>query len=88
VAESVLSLSGVLGDGTAISQTVPISKDGSVPLYVNLYNNGGLLEGWIILAGGNVTGNVTWIRPSIAGLASSLPAFDTEVQVTGTTSYN
>ena len=48
VVNGLLSLSGALGDTAAISQTVPISKDGNVPIYVNLYNNNGLLEGWII----------------------------------------
>ena len=84
VVSSVLSLSGVLGDTTAFSKTVPISKDGNVPLYVNLYNNGGLLEGWINLARGSATGNLTWICPG-----SGLPVvgeFSTVVQVAGTTS--
>jgi hypothetical protein len=82
ISNSVVSLSGVLGDATAITQTVPISKDGNVPVYVNLYNNGGLLEGWLNLAGSGVVGNLRWIYPgsgpSLAG------AFNTVVQVTGT----
>jgi hypothetical protein len=84
VGNSVLSLSGTLGDTVAISQTVPISKDGNVPLFVSLYNNGGLLEGWINLAGGVVTGNLTWIRPSGVLAPAGYPqGFDTVVQVTG-----
>jgi hypothetical protein len=51
VVNGVLSLSGALGDTVAISQSVPISKDGYVPLYVSLYKNSGLVEGWINLAG-------------------------------------
>ncbi|MGD0413228.1 MAG: hypothetical protein ABSC18_16170 [Verrucomicrobiota bacterium] len=86
VLNSVLSLSGALGDAAAISQTVPISKDGNAPLYVNLYTNGGLLEGWINLAGSAPTGNLTWIRPGGVLLPAGFPAgFDTVVQVTGTT---
>jgi hypothetical protein len=84
VANSVLSLSGALGDTAAMSQTVPISKDGNVPLFVNLYTNGGLLEGWVNLAGGAATGNLTWIRPSGVLLPAGFPqGFDTVVQVTG-----
>jgi hypothetical protein len=80
---SVLALAGVLGDGTAISANVPISKNGNVPLYVNLYNNGGLLEGWINLAGGATSGQLTWICPGIGiPLAGG---FSTSVQVTDTT---
>jgi len=82
VVNSVLSLSGALGDTVAIAQTVPISKDGNVPLYVSLYNNSGLLEGWINLAGGGVTGNLTWIRPSGVNQPGGFPeGFDTIVQV-------
>ena len=89
VVNGVLSLSGVLGDTVAISQTVPISKDGYVPLYVNLYKNSGLVEGWINLAGGVVTGNLAWIRPSGVVLPVGFPqGFDTVVQVTGATSGN
>jgi hypothetical protein len=84
IVNGVLSLAGVLGDKTAISQTVPISQNGNAPIYVNLYNNNGLLEGWLNLAGGNVTGNLTWICPS-TGLSLE-GGFDTVVQVTGTAS--
>jgi hypothetical protein len=84
VVNGVLSLSGALGDTSAIAQTVPISKDGNVPLYANLYTNGGLVEGWINLAGGSVTGNLTWIRPGGVLLPPGFPqGFDTGVQVTG-----
>jgi len=86
VVNGVLSLSGALGDTAAISQTVPISKDGNVPLCVNLYNNSGLLEGWINLAGGVGTGNLTWIRPGGVLLPAGFPqGFNTVVQVAGAT---
>ncbi len=85
VVNGVLSLAGVLGDGTAISANVPISKNGNVPIYVNLYHNGGLLEGWINLAESGANGNLTWIFPG-SGLALT-GGFNTAVQVTGTTAY-
>jgi hypothetical protein len=84
IVNGVLSLAGVLGDNTAVSQTVPISQNGNAPIYVNLYNNNGLLEGWINLAGSNVTGNLTWVCPG-TGL-SLAGGFNTVVQVTGTAS--
>jgi len=85
VANSVLSLSGQLGDTWVISQTVPISMNGNVPLYIDLYNNLGLLEGWINVAGATPTGNLTWIRPSGINLPPGFPqGFDTVVEVTGT----
>ena len=86
VVNSVLSLSGLLGDASPFSQTVPISKDGNVPLCVNLYTNGGLLEGWINLAGGTPAGNLTWIRPAGVALPPGFPqGFGTMVEVTGAT---
>jgi len=84
VSNGVLSLAGTLGDTTAFSQTVPISIYGNVPLYMNLYNSGGLLEGWINLAGSTPVGNLTWICPGGALAPADFPqGFDTAVQVGG-----
>ena len=44
-----VSLIGQLGDGTAISQSVPVSEDGYIPLYVSLYSRQGSLLGWLAL---------------------------------------
>jgi hypothetical protein len=86
MANSILSLSGVLGDTATFSQTVQISKDGNVPIYINLYTNGGVLEGWINLDSGSPIGNLTWIRPSGVLKPTGFPqGFDTLVQVSGTT---
>jgi hypothetical protein len=85
VVKGVLTLAGTLGDASTISQIVPISQNGEVPLYFNLYNNLGLLEGWINLADGPVIGNLTWIRPSGILVPPGFPqGFDTQVQVTTT----
>jgi hypothetical protein len=83
VTNSVLSLAGVLGDNTAISQTVPISNNGYIPLYFNLYNGDGLLEGWVNLSGGGMSGNLTWIYPGTGTFSTG--AFNTVVQFRGTT---
>ena len=84
VANSVVSLSGALADNAPISQVVPISKNGNIPLYISLYNNTGLLEGWVNVAGGVVTGNLTWIRPSGITAPAGFPlGFDTVALVSG-----
>jgi len=61
-------LNGHLGDGTSISQSVPISKDGYIPLYVSLYSHQGLVLGWLALTndpGQKVLGaNLSWIKVS------------------------
>jgi len=86
ITNSVLALSGALGDTAAFLQSVPISKDGNVPLYGNLYNNSGLVEGWINLTGGVASGSLTWIRPSGVLVPAGFPqGFNTLVQVTGVT---
>jgi len=68
----VVSLFGRLGDGTPITQTVPVAADGSVPVYVSLCHNSGLLAGWLNLAAASPVGNLTWIHP--AGLSSAFSA--------------
>jgi len=84
VSGGVLTLSASLGDTTAFSQTVPISRNGDVPIYASLYSKGGLVAGWINVAGGAVTGNLAWIRPGGVLQPSGYPlGFDTEVQATG-----
>jgi hypothetical protein len=85
VVNGVLYVAGTLGDTTTFSQSVPISPNGSLPFYVSLYNNLGLLEGWLNLASEPVIGNLTWIRPSGINLPPGyLQGFDTVVQVTTT----
>jgi hypothetical protein len=59
-----ISLTGALADSTKISQTAVISKDGHWPLYVNIYKNQGLLEGWLDFSSGSPRGQITWIKPS------------------------
>jgi hypothetical protein len=70
-------LSGQLGDGTAIQQTGFVGADGSYPVYQSLYNNTGVLAGWITFAGGAPIGNLTWIRP--ANAATDSPGFTNTV---------
>ena len=60
-------ISGSLADGTAFSQAVPVSQDGYVPIYANLYGGKGLLLGWINLAVTNSSQvSLTWIHPQRA----------------------
>jgi hypothetical protein len=57
-----VTLFGQLGDGTAIQQSGFVGIDGSFPVYLSLYNNTGLLAGWITFAGGAPVGDLTWIQ--------------------------
>jgi hypothetical protein len=61
-----VKITGVLADGTAFNQTAPVSQDGYVPIYASLYQNQGILFGWINLEPTNTSGvNLAWIRPAI-----------------------
>lgn len=75
----VVTLSGSLADNTPISQSVPISTNGNIPLYVSLYSHKGLLTGWLTLT--DQTGNqpaqavagtgVAWIKPGATGFTNT-----------------
>jgi len=66
----IVTLSGSLADSTPVSQTVPVSQAGIIPLYFSLYGGLGVAEGWIIVGNGAASGTITWIRP--AGIISGL----------------
>ena len=87
-----VSLVGQLGDGTAISQSVPVSKDGYIPLYVSLYSRQGSLLGWLMLTnnGSNTPAqtiqgsNLSWIKlSSRAGTLYSGGFTNTNITVLG-----
>ena len=61
-------ITGALADGTAFSQSVPVSQDGYVPLYASLYSGKGLLLGWINLDPTNDSGALFWVHPVRTGL--------------------
>jgi hypothetical protein len=64
----VLTISGNLADGTALTQSVPVvtGTDGNeVPLFDSIYANTGLLTGWLSLASNTApSGNLDWIKPA------------------------
>jgi hypothetical protein len=87
-----MSLSGDLADKTAISQSVPISKDGNVPVYVSLYSHKGLLIGWLTLTNSGssspadlVSGSgLAWIKTNIPRTLYTAGFTNTNVTVLGT----
>ena len=62
-------LAGVLADGSKISQSAPLTRDGTWPLFTPLYHGRGLVMGWISFtnrAGDDLHGVVNWIKlPSL-----------------------
>ena len=59
-----ITLAGSLADGTGISQSSVVSKDGYWPLYVNLYGGKGSLWGWNYFINNNITNAsvLSWIN--------------------------
>jgi hypothetical protein len=75
-----IAFAGTLGDGTPVSRTAFISKDGEWPLFASLYAGKGLLIGWINFdstqSDSDLSGVVNWIKlPQTAG-KNYLAGFD------------
>jgi len=60
-----VKLAGVLADGTKISQSAPLSKDGTWPMFVPLYKGKGVAIAWISFtnrAADDLHGQINWIK--------------------------
>ena len=60
-----LRMSGLLADGSRMTQSTSLSKDGQWPFYVSLYKGKGSVLGWIHFVStetNNVSGDVSWIK--------------------------
>jgi hypothetical protein len=63
----IVSLSGILGNRTMISQSAPLSVGGAMPVLIPLYQNAGLLAGWLNLSNHISPSALTWISPTAQG---------------------
>jgi hypothetical protein len=63
-ASGKIALAGGLADGTAISQSSVVSKDGFWPFYVSLYNGKGSLWGWACFTNHGIIAapSLSWIN--------------------------
>ena len=62
-ASGMLQWTGGLADGSKVSQSTGLSKQGFWPLFASLYNGGGLAIGWMRFANGvDLTGQLVWIK--------------------------
>jgi uncharacterized repeat protein (TIGR03803 family) len=79
-------MQGVLGDGTTISETVPISWYGTWPLYDSLYKNRGSCIGWVTVDTNNTLGaTMDWFKLPVATDLFYRGGFTTTVALTGAT---
>jgi serpin B len=65
-----IGLTGLLSDGTVISQTAPLGANGCWPLHVSLYAGRGSLLGWINftnLPASRLNGTASWIKTGAYG---------------------
>ncbi len=63
-ARGMVSLSGGLPEGTKVVDSAYLSVDGYWPMYIPLNDGHGLLFGWLQFYGGDLTGELTWQKPS------------------------
>ena len=63
-APATVKITGALSDGTAFSQSVPVSLDSYAPVYANLYSSHGLLLGWINLTNAGWS-SLVWVHPVV-----------------------
>jgi len=64
----IAQVSGTLADGTHFSQSAPLSKDGSWPLYASLYAGKGSALSWLAFtntATNDINGSLSWIKPPV-----------------------
>jgi hypothetical protein len=69
-------LAGELADGTKVTQSATLSRNGDWPLYLSLYGGKGSVLSWITLRDGladNLQGLVSWTKPPMP-LARLYPA--------------
>jgi hypothetical protein len=79
-------LTGVLADGTKISQGAVISRNGVWPLFVPTHGGDGALIGWVTFEErpeGDLAGLLQWIKPRRAGHTYYPEGFSVEMVATG-----
>jgi hypothetical protein len=81
-----VTFGGTLGDGTKVTQSSIVSKEGQWPLYIALYSGKGSLLGWLTFTNEvdrDIEGLLSWIKPG--GTTSSLyPAgFTNDLEAVG-----
>jgi hypothetical protein len=76
---------GVLADGTPVSQKTGLSRHGVWPLYASLYTGSGMLQSWMKFdaADDEVSGQAVWIKQSDLPVRPYARGFTNEVSAAG-----
>jgi len=80
-AAGIVVVSGILGDGTAITRSTFLSKQGQFPLYAAPYAKKGIVIGWLTFTNDTTTasdlqGVLSWIKPGRLGTKLYPGGFD------------
>jgi hypothetical protein len=81
-----VTLSGVLADGTSVSQSGTLTESGQWALYAPLYVGRGSVLGWLTFTntpGGDIDGWVRWIRPVQPSIALYTMGFGVVTEAIG-----
>ena len=81
-----VKLSGVMADGTKVTQSANLVGQGRWPLYISLYNGAGQILGWLNFSNStveNLDGWVSWIKPPLAAAKFYPGGFDLETNAIG-----
>jgi len=79
---------GALADGTKVTQSTALSRNGVWPLYASLYVGQGSLLSWITFANhasDDLSGTMSWIKLPVATARYYPGGFTTEVMASGST---
>lgn len=79
---------GTLADGTKVSQSVSISKNGEWPLYASLYGGQGSLLSWVTFANQamhDLSGTLSWIKLPVVNARYYAGGFTNVIMASGST---
>jgi len=66
-----VTVTGAMADGSKLVHKTTISKNGTIPLFGNLYSGKGMAIGWLDVVTGNpstdIVGDVGWVKTAAAG---------------------
>jgi len=95
-----IKLAGSLADGTKLTQSATVSKNGEWPFFVPLYGGQGAILAWVTFLTtptNDLSGDLVWIKPGIAtakfypagfNLAASALGFRYHPPATGSALFN
>lgn len=81
-----VKLSATLADGTRLSQSAPLARDGNWPLYVPLYGGRGSVISWAGFAEteeSDFAGLFSWFKPAITGARYYPAGFGVDLALSG-----